>query len=47
MGNIFDFGSIENSEKAIRKTWCEFRESLAKGQFTYEEFVRAKEQVFL
>ncbi len=47
MGNIFDFGSIENSEKAIRKTWCEFRESLAKGQFTYEEIDRAKEQVFL
>ena len=47
MGNIFNFSNIENSEKAIRKTWCEFRESLAKGQFTYEEIDRAKEQVFL
>lgn len=47
MVNIFDFGNIESSEKAIRKTWCEFRESLAKGEFTYEEIDRAKEQVFL
>ena len=47
MGNIFDFSNIENSEKTIRKTWCEFRECLAKGLFTYEEIDRAKEQVFL
>ena len=47
MGNVFDFSNIENSEKTIRKTWCEFRECLAKGLFTYEEIDRAKEQVFL
>ena len=47
MGNIFDFSNIENSEKAIQKTWCEFRDCLAKGLFTYEEIDRAKEQTFL
>ena len=46
MGNVFDFSNIENSEKAILKTWGEFRDCLAKGLFTYEEIDRAKEQVF-
>lgn len=47
MGNIFNFSNIENSEKAILKTWGEFRDCLAKGLFTYEEIDRAKEQTFL
>lgn len=47
MKNIFDFGNIGNSEKAIKKTWCEFRDALAKGLFTYEEVDKAKEQTFL
>lgn len=46
MGNIFDFGDIENSEKTIRKTWDEFRDSLAKGLFSYKEVDKAKEQIF-
>ena len=47
MGNVFDFGNIENSEKVIRKTWNEFRECLAKGLFTYQEIDKAKKQTFL
>lgn len=47
MRNIFDFGNIENSEKIIKKTWCEFRDCLANGLFTYEEIDKAKEQTFL
>lgn len=47
MENIFDFGNIENSEKAIKKTWFEFKEALAKGLFKYEEIDKAKEQTFL
>lgn len=47
MRNIFDFSNIENSEKAIKKTWNEFRDCLAKGLFTYDEIDRAKEQTFL
>lgn len=47
MRNIFDFGNIGNSEKAIKRTWCEFREALAIGLFTYDEVDKAKEQTFL
>lgn len=47
MGQIFDFSDIEKSEKSIRKTWCQFRDCLAQGLFTYEEIDRAKEQTFL
>ena len=47
MGRIFDFGNLEKNEKAIKKTWYEFRECLAKGLFTYEEIDKAKKQTFL
>lgn len=47
MGQIFDFGRIENSEKAIRKTWTDFRNSLANGEFTYDEIEKAKKSTFL
>ena len=47
MGNIFDFNGIEGSEKAIRKTWDEFRECLANGIFSYNEIDKAKQQTFL
>ncbi len=46
MGQIFDFGKIENSEKAIRKTWTDFRNSLANGEFTYDEIEKAKKSTF-
>lgn len=47
MGQIFDFSEIEKSEKSIRKTWSEFRESLANKEFSYNEVERAKESTFL
>lgn len=47
MGNIFDFSGIDKIEKTIRKTWNEFRECLANGQFSYKEIDKAKEQTFL
>lgn len=47
MGPIFDFSKSEKSEKAIRKTWVEFRDALAKGLFTFDEVEKAKEYTFL
>lgn len=47
MGPIFDFSKSEKSEKAIRKTWAEFRDALAKGLFTFDEVEKAKEYTFL
>ena len=47
MRNIFDFSGIEKSEQSIRKTWNDFRECLANGQFTYNEVEKAKKQTFL
>lgn len=47
MGNIFNFSSIDESEKTIRKTWNEFRECLANGKFSYKEIDKAKKQTFL
>ena len=47
MENIFDFSGIENNEKTIRRTWDEFRKSLANGLFSYKEIDKAKEQTFL
>lgn len=47
MRQIFDFSEIEKSEKAIRKTWSEFREALMSGSFTYDEVEKAKECTFL
>ncbi len=47
IGQIFDFGEIEKSEKIIRKMWSEFREALASGLFTYKEIEKAKKYTFL
>ena len=47
MGQIFDFSEIEKSEKAIKKTWSEFRDALAKGKFSFDEVENAKEYTFL
>lgn len=44
---IFDFGERENTEKIIRETWDDFRNTLARGELSYDEIDRAKEQVFL
>ncbi len=47
VGQIFDFSEIEKSEKAIKKTWADFRNALAAGLFTYNEVEKAKECTFL
>ena len=47
MEQIFDFSEIQNSEKAMRKTWSEFRKALADGEFTFEEIDKAKKCTFL
>ena len=47
MDTFFDFRGIEKNEKAIRRTWSDFRNCLAEGRFTYQDIARAKEEVFL
>ncbi len=47
MGQIFDFSEIEKSEKAIKKTWSEFRDALAKGLFSFDDVDTAKTYTFL
>lgn len=47
MGQIFAFGEIQKSELAIKKTWSEFRDALANGDFTYDEVDKAKQSIFL
>ena len=47
MGQIFDFSGIEKNEKAIRKTWIEFRDALEKGLFSFDEVEKAKKCTFL
>lgn len=47
MGQIFDFGNIENNEKIIMKTWDEFRVALAIGTFSYDDIEKAKNARFL
>ena len=37
MGHFFDFGNIKNNERTIRKTWDEFRDALAMGNFSYDD----------
>ena len=47
VGQIFDFSEIEKSEAAIRNTWSEFRDALAKQEFTFDEVEKAKGYTFL
>lgn len=47
MGRFFDFGNIKNYEKTIRKTWDEFRDALAMGNFSYDDIEIAKKYTFL
>ena len=47
MCQMFDFRCIEKIEKTIRKTWSEFRDALAKGEFSFDEVDKAKGYTFL
>lgn len=47
MGHFFDFGNIKNNERRIRKTWDEFRDALAMGNFSYDDIEKAKKCTFL
>ncbi|WP_235899032.1 hypothetical protein [Peptostreptococcus porci] len=47
VGQIFDFSEIEKSETAIKKTWSEFRDALAKRMFSFDEVEKAKGYTFL
>lgn len=47
MGHFFDFGNIKNNERTIRKTWDEFRDALAMGNFSYDDIEKAKKCTFL
>ena len=47
MDKIFDFGNRAGSERAIRDTWTELRNSLAQEKFIYSETDKALETTFL
>lgn len=47
MGRFIDYRDRERAERSIRNTWHEFRESLRKGEFKYDEVDKAKNTVFL
>lgn len=38
---------LENKEEAIKITWSEFRNALAKGEFSFDQVNKAKEYTFL
>ena len=38
---------LEKNEEAIKKTWSEFRNALAKGDFSFDQVGKAKEYTFL
>lgn len=38
---------LEKNEEAIKKTWSEFRNALAKGEFSFDQVSKAKEYTFL
>ena len=42
--DFFDFSHFEKSQKAIVKTWQEFRAQLAEGQFGYKDIEEAKQK---
>ena len=46
-GHFFVFGNIKNNERTIRKTWDEFRDALAMGNFSYDDIEKAKKCTFL
>lgn len=47
MDTIFDFGNVEKNEKALKKTWDDFRECLARKDFQYNEIDKAMNSTFL
>ena len=47
MGHFFDFGNIKNNERTIRKTWDEFRDALAMGNFHMMILKKRKNARFL
>ncbi len=47
MNKVFEFDSISNNEKAIQKTWNEFKHALKSKQFNYTDINAAKETTFL
>ena len=47
MNAIFDFANKAGSERAIRDTWAELRNSLAQEKFIYSETDKALETTFL
>ncbi len=47
MSQIFDFGDIDKNEAIIRKTWAEFRASLERKEFAYDEIDKAQKKIFL
>ena len=44
---IFDLAPRERSEEIMRETWKDFRDALAKGEFTYDETDKAMATTFL
>lgn len=47
MRQIFDFGCTKKHEEIMRKTWGEFCQALAKGDFTFKDIENAKKYTFL
>lgn len=47
MKKVFEFDSIANNEKAIQKTWNEFKLALKSKQFNYTDIDTAKRTTFL
>lgn len=42
--DFFDFSDFDKAQKAIVKTWHEFRKQLAEGQFGYKDIEEAKQK---
>ena len=47
MGQIFDFGDIEECKRTITQTWEDFRNALAEGVLQISNIAQAKEYTFL
>ncbi len=47
MNQIFDFGDVKEREALIRRTWSEFRASLARKEFQYDDTDAALKCTFL
>lgn len=47
MRPIFDFNDSQKPEETMRRTWDEFRNSLATGKFRFDQLQLAKKETFL